>query len=139
MPDETRRPRLLKGGNPQIAKGYGEAPVQAWLDAAPEWKQAVARQVDAVVAAALPEVERAVKWNQPFYGVESGRWFMAMHILTRYIKVAWFDGTELDPVPPVASKVPGVRYWHLHEGDVVDEALLRGWIAQAKHLPGAKM
>lgn len=137
MPDP--KPRLLTGGNPQIAKGYGDAPVQAWLNAAPGWKQDTARQIDAIVTAALPGVEKAVKYNQPFYGVERGRWFLGMHIIARYLKLAWFDGAALDPVPPVASKMPKVRYWHLHEGDAVDEALLRGWVAQAKNLPGEKL
>lgn len=138
-PITTAKLRLLTGGNPQIAKGYGDAPVQAWLSGAQGWKQITARQIDAIVTATLPGVEKAVKYSQPFYGVERGRWFLGMHIMTRYLKLAFFDGADLDPVPPVASKVPRVRYWHLHEGEAVDEAQLVDWVRQAAHLPGEKL
>ena len=132
-------PVLLSGGNPQIAKGYGEAPVKAYLDAVPGWKADVGRRIDAIVVATVPGVRKAVKWNSPFYGVEDGAWFLSFHCMTRYIKVAFFRGTSLDPVPPVGSKQPDVRYVHIGEGEAFDEARFADWVAQASRLPGEKM
>lgn len=132
-------PKLLSGGNPQIAKGYGEAPVQAFIDAMPGWTQAVGRQLDALIEAAVPGVSKAVKWNTPLYGVEEGCWFLSFHVFIRYVKVAFFRGAALDPAPPVASKVQDTRYLHIHEGDALDEARLIAWVKQASRLPGERM
>ncbi|HRP78744.1 MAG TPA: DUF1801 domain-containing protein [Aquamicrobium sp.] len=132
-------PVLLSGGNPQIAKGYGEGPVKAYLDAMPGWKADVGRRIDTIVARTVPGVRKAVKWNSPLYGVEDGRWFLSFHCMTKYIKVAFFRGASLDPVPPVASKQDNVRYLHIHEGEAFDEARFADWVAQASRLPGEKM
>ncbi len=132
-------PVLLSGGNPQIAKGYGDAPVEAYLAAMPGWKSEAGRRVDAIVARTVPGVRKAVKWNSPFYGVEEGVWFLSFHCMTRYIKVAFFRGTSLDPVPPVTSKQAEVRYLHIHEGEAFDEAQFADWVAQASRLPGVRM
>ena len=133
-------PRLLSGGNPQIPKGYGDAPVQAYIAAMPGWKQAVGREIDALVTRTVPGVRKAVKWNTPLYGVEDGDlWFMSYHCFAKYVKVAFFRGASLDPVPPVASKHPEVRYLHLHEGEAIDEGRFTAWVAQASRLPGEKM
>lgn len=132
-------PVLLSGGNPQIAKGYGDAPVEAYLAAMPGWKSAAGRRVDAIVARTVPGVRKAVKWNSPFYGVEEGVWFLSFHCMSRYIKVAFFRGTSLDPVPPVISKQAEVRYLHIHEGEAFDEARFADWVAQASRLPGVRM
>ena len=136
MADE---PVLLSGGNPRIAKGYGDAPVQAYIAAMPGWKSAVGARIDALVTAAVPHVLKAVKWNSPLYGVEEKTWFLGVHVYAKYIKLAFFRGAQLDPPPPVASAQPDVRYFHIHEDDVLDEARLSDWIAQAAILPGARM
>lgn len=133
------KPALLSGGNPQIAKGYGDAPVQAWIAAAPGWKGEVAARLDALIESAVPGVKKAVKWNTPLYGVEDGFWFTSFHAFDRYLKVAFFQGASLDPVPPVASKQKDVRYFHIHEGDPFDEARLTDWMKQASERPGEKM
>ena len=131
---------LLSGGNPQIAKGYGEAPVQAYLDAMPGWKQEAGRRLDALITACVPAVRKAVKWNSPFYGAEGQEgWFLSFHVFARYIKIAFFRGARLDPLPPVASKNGETRYFHLHEQDELDEALFAEWLRQASALPGEKM
>ena len=131
---------LLSGGNPQIAKGYGEAPVQAYLEAMPGWKQEAGRRLDALITARVPGVRKAVKWNSPFYGAEGQEgWFLSFHVFARYIKIAFFRGARLDPVPPVASKNGETRYFHLHEQDELDEALFADWLRQASALPGEKM
>jgi len=132
-------PRLLSGGNPQIAKGDGDAPVQAYLDAVPGWKREAARRLDALVERTVPGVRKAVKWNTPLYGVEEGRWFLAMHCFERYLKVTFFRGAELDPPPAQPSKIEHVRYHHIHEHDPFDEARWADWIAQASRLPGERM
>jgi hypothetical protein len=129
-------PKLLSGGNPQIPKGDGRAPVQAYLDAMPGWKGDVGRRLDALIVAAVPDVRMAVKWNSPFYGVDGQGWFANFHCLTKYIKVAFFRGASLEPVPPVVSKDKDMRYFHIFEDDHIDEALLTGWIQQAAALPG---
>ncbi len=129
-------PRLLAGGNPQIAKGDGDAPVRAYIEAMPGWKRDVGRRLDALIVRNVPGVRKAVRWNSPFYGVEGRGWFLSVHCLTRYVKVAFFRGTSLRPVPPVESKNEGTRYFHIHEGDRLDEALLASWIRQASELQG---
>lgn len=132
-------PRLLSGGNPQIAKGYGDAPVQAWIAAAPGWKGDVARRLDTLIGQTVPGVYRAVKWNTPFYGFEGQGWFLGFHCMTKYIKVAFFRGTSLNPMPPVESKQKEVRYFHIHENEEIDEAQFAAWVKQASELPGEKM
>ena len=132
----TAKPKLLAGGNPQIAKGDGDAPVQAYLAAMPGWKGVVGRQLDALIARTVPDVRKAVRWNTPFYGVEGQGWFVAFHCLTKYIKMSFFRGTSLRPVPPVASKQADVRYFHIREDDEIDEELVASWIRQAAELPG---
>ena len=129
-------PVLLSGGNPQIAKADGDAPVQAYIAAMPGWKQEVGRRLDALVVRTVPHVRKAVRWNTPFYGVEGRGWFLAYHCITKYLKVTFFCGTSLSPVPPVESKQKGVRYFHIHEGDRLDEELVASWIRQAAELPG---
>lgn len=132
-------PVLLSGGNPQIAKGYGDAPVQAYIAGMPGWKRAVGQRVDALVMDEVPEVSKAVKWNSPFYGLEGQGWFMSMHCFDKYVKVAFFQGASLKPVPPGASKQKDVRYLDIHENDAIDEAGFTDWVKQASQLPGAKM
>ncbi len=130
------KPRLLSGGNPQIAKGDGDAPVQAYIAAMPGWKRDVGRHLDALVERSVPAVRKAVRWNSPFYGVEGQGWFLSFHCFTKYIKVTFLNGASLDPPPPVVSKHEHVRYFHIHEGDEPDEPLLARWIEQAAKLPG---
>ena len=132
-------PKLLSGGNPQIAKGYGDGPVQAYIAAMPGWKREVGDRLDTLIAAAVPGVRKAVKWNSPFYGVEEGSWFLSFHVFARYVKVAFFRGASLDPIPPVASKSQDTRYVHIHEGQTFDEALFTDWVKQASRLPGERM
>lgn len=133
------KPTLLSGGNPQIPKGFGDAPVQAWIAAAPGWKGEVARRLDALIERTVPGVRKAVKWNTPMYGVEEGSWFVSYHAFDRYLKVAFFRGAALDPVPPVASKHPEVRYFHIHEDEPLDKTRLADWLIQASRLPGERM
>lgn len=129
-------PKRLSGGNPQIAKGDGDAPVQAFIAAMPSWQRAVGRRLDALIARTVPEVQKAVRWNTPFYGIEGRGWFLAFHCFAKYVKVAFLRGESLEPLPPIASKSPGTRYLHLHEAEALDEALLADWIRQAAALPG---
>jgi hypothetical protein len=137
-------PRLLSGGNPQIAKGDGDAPVQAYIAAMPGWKRDVGRRLDALVARNVPGVRKAVRWNSPFYGMEGGikggiggrGWFLSYHCFTKYVKVVFLRGTSLRPLPPVESRDPNTRYFHIHEDDPLDEELLASWIVQASKLPG---
>ena len=136
---KVAKPALLSGGNPQIAKGYGDAPVQAYIAAMPGWKRSVGQRLDGLVSRTVPGVRKAVKWNSPFYGVEDKTWFLSFHVFAKYVKLAFFKGGQLDPLPPVASKQKDVRYVHIHEGDVLDEARLSDWIAQAARLPGARL
>ena len=131
--------KLLSGGNPQIAKADGDAPVQAYIAAMPGWKRDVGRRLDALIAAAVPGVRKAVKWNTPFYGIEGQGWFLGFHCMTKYIKVAFFRGTSLRPMPPVESKQKEVRYFHIHEDEPFDEAQFVDWVKQASRLPGEKM
>ena len=130
------QPKLLAGGNPQIAKADGDAPVQAYIAAMPGWKRDVGRRLDALIARTVPGVRKAVKWNSPFYGVEGQGWFLNFHTFTKYVKVAFFRGASLRPVPPGASKHKDVRYLDIHEDDRLDEAQLAKWIRQAAALPG---
>ena len=127
---------LLAGGNPQIAKGDGDAPVQAYIAAMPGWKRDVGRRLDALLERNVPDLRKAVRWNSPFYGTEDNGWFLSLHCLTKYIKVAFFNGTSLCPLPPVASKNEGTRHFHIYEDDELDEELLARWIRQASELPG---
>jgi hypothetical protein len=129
-------PRLLSGGNPQIPKGEGDAPVQAYLAAMPGWKSDAGRRLDALIARTVPGVRKAVKWNSPFYGVEGQGWFLGVHCYARYLKLAFFRGAALSPPPPVDSKDENTRYVHIHEGDALDEPMLASWIRQASALPG---
>ncbi|SMG14516.1 MULTISPECIES: DUF1801 domain-containing protein [unclassified Paracoccus (in: a-proteobacteria)] len=138
MTEPQDKPKLLSGGNPQIPKGYGEAPVRAYIDALPGWKHQVGEKLDQIVTRTVPGVKKAVKWNSPFYGVEEGVWFLSFHCMTKYIKVGFFRGAELDPLPPVASKQPDVRYVHIPEGPF-DEKQFADWVLQASRLPGLKM
>jgi len=130
---------LLSGGNPQIAKGYGDAPVKAYIAAMPGWKSEVGKRLDQLIERTVPGVEKAVKWNSPMYGVEKGSWFLSLHVFAKYIKVAFFRGATLNPPPPVASKHKDVRYFHIHEDDRLDEAQFADWVKQASKLPGEKM
>ena len=133
------KPVLLAGGNPQIAKGEGGAPVQAYIAAMPGWKRAVGRRLDSLIERTVPGVHKAVKWNSPFYGVEGQGWFLNFHCFTRYIKVAFFRGTSLRPLPPGESKHRRVRYFDIHENDRLDEAQFTAWVAQASQLSGEHM
>lgn len=137
--ETTSAPKLLSGGNPQIPKGYGDAPVQAYIAAMPGWKSAVWRKLDKLIERTVPNVRKAVKWNSPLYGMEDDHWFLGIHCFDKYIKVSFFKGAALDPVPPVASKQKEVRYFHIHENDAVDEAQFAAWVKQASQLPGEKM
>jgi hypothetical protein len=129
-------PRLLAGGNPQIPKGDGDAPVQAYLDAMPGWKSDVGRHLDALIEQAVPSVVKAVKWNQPLYGVEGQGFFVSFRCFTSYLKLTFFRGAELDPLPPVEFKDPDARALHLHEDDELDDAQLIRWFEQAAAIPG---
>lgn len=133
------KPVLLSGGNPQIAKGYGDEPVQAYIAAMPGWKSEVGSQLDAIISRSVPGVRKAVKWNSPLYGMEEQHWFLGVHVFAKYIKVAFFRGAQLKPLPPVASKQKDVRYFHIHEGDELDEKQFADWVKQASKLPGEKM
>jgi len=134
------KPKLLSGGNPQIPKGDGNAPVQAYIEAMPGWKRDIGRRLDTLVERIVPGVRKAVKWNTPFYGSpDQEGWFLSYHCFDRYVKVAFFRGASLDPVPPVASKHAEVRYVHIHEQDEWDEAQFADWMRQAGALPGEKM
>ncbi|TPN56927.1 DUF1801 domain-containing protein [Mesorhizobium sp. B1-1-4] len=135
----TAGPVLLSGGNPQIAKGEGNAPVQAYIAAMPDWKSEVGGRLDALIERAVPDVRKAVKWNSPFYGVEGEGWFLSFHCFTKYIKVAFFRGMSLDPVPPGQSKSKDTRYLDIHEDDEFDEAQFTEWVKQASRLPGERM
>ena len=133
------KPKLLSGGNPQIAKAYGDAPVQAYIAAMPGWKSDVGRRLDAIIARTVPGVRKVVKWNSPFYGIEGQGWFLGIHCFTKYIKVAFFRGTSLRPVPPGESKQKEVRYLDIYEDDQIDKAQFAAWVKQASQLPGERM
>jgi hypothetical protein len=137
-PSRSAKPKLLSGDNPQIAKGTGDAPVQAYIAAIPGWKRDIARRLDALIVKAVPGVRKAVKWNTPFYGVEDGVWFVSFHCFTKYVKVTFFRGASLSPMPLGTSKYPDVRYLDIYEGQL-DEAQFVAWVKQASKLPGERM
>jgi len=132
------KPALLTGGNPQIAKADGDAPVHAYIGAMPGWKRDVGRRLDALIVRTAPGVRKAVRWNSPFYGIEGQGWFLSLHCMAKYIKVAFFRGMSLRPLPPGESKQKEVRYLDIYEDDQFDEGLLATWIRQASALPGDK-
>jgi len=133
------KPALLAGGNPQIAKAEGDAPVRAYIAAMPGWKRDVGRRLDALIVRSVPGVRKAVKWNSPFYGVGGDGWFLNFHCFTHYVKVAFFRGTSLRPVPPGESTHREVRYLDIHEDEQLDEAQLAAWVEQASRLPGERL
>ena len=130
------KPTLLAGGNPRIAKADGDAPVQAYVAAMPGWKRDLGKRLDALIVRNVPNVRKAVQWNSPLYGIEGQGWFLGFHTFTHYVKVTFFRGTSLRPVPPVASKHEEVRYIDIHEGDALDEAQMATWVKQAAALAG---
>ena len=132
----TGNPKLLSGGNPQIAKADGDAPVQAYIAAMPGWKRDVGRTLDALIVRNVPDVRKAVKWNSPFYGIEGQGWFLSFHCYSRYVKVAFFRGAALHPMPPGASKQKDVRYLDIHQRDRLDAAQFSAWVREASRLPG---
>jgi hypothetical protein len=127
---------LLSGGNPQIAKADGEAPVKAYIAAMPGWKRDLGKRLDALITRTVPDVRKAVKWNSPFYGIEGRGWFLSFHVFTRYVKVTFFRGASLRPLPPGPSKDKNTRYLDIHENDELDETQMRAWVKQAAALPG---
>ena len=133
---KTTPVKLLSGGNPQIEKADGEAPVQAYIAAMPGWKRDLGKRLDALIVRSVPHVRKAVKWNSPFYGVEGQGWFLSFHVFTHYVKVTFFRGTALRPVPPGESKQKDTRYFDIREDDPFDEELVASWIRQASELPG---
>ena len=133
---KARSVKLLSGGNPQIAKADGNAPVRAYIAAMPGWKRSVGKRLDALIVRSVPNVRKAVKWNSPFYGLEGEGWFLSFHTFTHYVKVAFFRGASLRPLPPGASKSKNTRYLDIREGDELDEAQLAAWVKQAVALPG---
>ena len=148
MPRKTAKPKerpplqknadgvvLLSGGNPQIAKADGDGPVQAYIAAMPEWKKEVGRQLDNLIVRTVPNVRKAVRWNSPFYGVEGQGWFISYHVFARYVKVTFLNGKSLDPMPPVDSKDPDARYYHIFE-EGMDEEQMERWVRQSAALPG---
>lgn len=139
MVEDTPKPALLSGGNPQIPKGYGEAPVRAYIAAMPGWKREVGERLDALIGREVPSVTKAVKWNTPFYGLEGQGWFTAYHCFDRYVKVTFFRGQSLVPIPPVSSKSGDTRYVHIHENEAFDETQFAGWVRQASRLPGERL
>jgi hypothetical protein len=136
---KVAKPALLSGGNPQIAKADGDAPVQAYIAAMPGWKRDVGRSLDALIVRTVPGVRKAVKWNSPLYGVAGQDWFLGIHCFTNYVKIAFFRGASLHPLPPGTSKQKEVRYLDIHEDDQLDEAQLAAWVKQASLLPGDRM
>jgi hypothetical protein len=131
---ETKSAKLLSGGNPQIAKGDGDAPVQAYIAAMPGWKRDLGKRLDALIVRNVPNVRKAVKWNSPFYGIEGQGWFLGFHVFTHYVKVTFFRGTSLRPVPPGGTG-KDARWVDIHEDDL-DEAQMAKWVKQAAALPG---
>lgn len=132
------KPALLSGGNPQIAKGEGDAPVQAYISAMPGWKREIGRELDALITRAVPGVHKAVKWNSPFYGFKDQGWFLSYHCFTKYVRVTFFQGSSLRPAPAGLSKYEAVRYLDIHEGQL-DEAQFTDWVKQACRLPGERL
>lgn len=136
QPSESASPVLLSGGNPQIPKGDGDAPVQAYIAALPGWKRDIGARLDAIIEATIPDARKAVRWNSPFYGAPGHGWLLNFHAFTNYVKVAFFDGALLDPPPPGPSKDDNVRYLDIHEDAPFDEEQFARWVEQASHLPG---
>jgi len=136
MPAPTKKPALLAGGNPQIPMADGDAPVRAYIAAMPGWKSDAGRRLDTLIVRTVPGVRKAVRWNSPFYGVEGQGWFLNLHCFTKYVRVAFFRGKSLRPVPPGESKQRGVRYLDIHEDDKPDHEQLATWIQQAASIPG---
>jgi hypothetical protein len=140
---KAANPTLLAGGNPQIAKADGDAPVEAYIAGMPGWKRDVGRRLDALIVRTVPGVRKAIKWNSPFYGAayegDGQGWFLSFHCFTKYVKVAFFRGASLSPVPPGESKHKDVRYLDIREDDQFDEAQLAAWVKQASLLPGERM
>ncbi len=136
---KSAKPKLLSGGNPQIAKGAGDAPVQAYIAARPGWKSALGRRLDAIITRTVPGVRKAVKYNSPLYGVEDGVWFLGIHVFAKYVKVTFFKGRALRPLPPGESKMKEVRHFDIREEDTLDEAQFADWVKQASELPGERM
>ncbi len=134
--DPVAEPVLLAGGNPQIAKAEGDEPVQAYIAAMPGWKSDVGRLLDTLIVDTVPHVTKAVKWNSPLYGIDGHGWFLSFHCFTKYVKVTFFSGASLDPLPPGASKNKDTRYLDIHEDDKFDQELVTTWIRQASELPG---
>jgi hypothetical protein len=132
-------PTLLAGGNPQIAKGEGDAPVRAYIAAMPGWKRDVGHRLDALIVKAAPGAPKAVKWNSPLYGVEGRGWFLGIHCFAKAVKVAFFQGASLSPIPPGESKSEGTRYFNVRENDELDEGQFIAWVAQASRLPGRRI
>ena len=132
----TTKPILLSGGNPQIAKADGDAPVQAYIAAMPDWKRDIGRHLDALIVRTVPNVHKAVRWNSPFYGIEDNGWFLNFHCFTKYVKVAFFRGASLRPLPPGESKDKEVRYLDIYEDAQLDESQFASWVKQASQLPG---
>jgi hypothetical protein len=133
---EAAEPVLLSGGNPQIAKADGDAPVQAYIAALPGWKSDVGRRLDSIIVRAVPDVRKAVRWNSPFYGMEGQGWFVSFHCFAKYVKVAFFNGASLEPLPPGESKDENVRSLNIYEDDQFDEQQFAAWVKQASQLPG---
>ena len=133
---EAAEPVLLSGGNPQIAKADGDAPVQAYVAAMPGWKSGVGRRLDSIIVRTVPDVRKAVRWNSPFYGMAGRGWFLSFHCFAKYVKVAFFNGASLDPLPPGESKDENVRYLNIYEDDRFDEEQFASWVQQASRLPG---
>jgi len=132
-----QKPKLLSGGNPQIPKGDGDRPVQDYIAAMPGWKRNIGAQLDALITRTVPGVEKAVRWNSPFYGLPGRGWFVSAHCLTKYVKVTFFQGRALKPIPPGGTPKSGDARWlDIHEADGFDEKQLAAWIKQAAALPG---
>jgi hypothetical protein len=136
--NKAAQPKLLSGGNPQIAKGEGDAPVQAYIAAMPGWKREIGSRLDALIVRAVPGVRKAVKWNSPFYGIAGDGWFLGFHCFTKYVKVTFFRGTSLRPLPPGKSKHKEVRYLDVHEGQLEEDQFV-DWVKQASRLPGERL
>lgn len=139
MAAKAQDPRLLADGNPQIPKGDGDGPVQAYIDAMPGWKRGIGRRLDDLIVRTVPDVRKAVRWNSPFYGIEGQGWFLSFHCFDRYVKVTWHNGSSLDPRQPGTSKHERVRYLDIHQDEALDEQRIVSWIGQAAGLPGEEM
>lgn len=138
-PKRAAKPKLLSGGNPQIPRGDGDGPVQAYIAAMPGWKKGVGQRIDELMARTVPGVRKAVKWNSPFYGMEEKSWFLSFHCFSKYVKVAFFRGASLRPEPPGQSKQKDVRYLDIYEDEPLDEVQFIDWVQQASRLPGERM